>query len=97
MLARPDGRAHPKQYEQLFRAQQGLCAMCREPEHVAPRLAVYVDMPVGAVRGLVCSVCLAMLNLCGGDLYRFACGIAFLVRPGPRCMTMELAPEPEAG
>jgi hypothetical protein len=54
----------PSRYFELFNAQGGVCAICREPP--ATKFALCVDHchATGAVRGLLCKVC----NLAVGNL-----------------------------
>jgi len=44
------------QYDQMFKAQGGVCAICGEPQ-LSRRLAVDHDHEKGHVRGLLCSKC----------------------------------------
>lgn len=51
-----------EQYDQLFEAQDGLCAVCGEPETmtnrgIVRRLSVDHDHQTGRVRGLLCANC----------------------------------------
>jgi hypothetical protein len=46
----------PEQYEQMFRDQNGVCAICSEPP-LKERLCVDHDHKTGAVRELLCKDC----------------------------------------
>ena len=52
-----------EQYEQMFEAQGGVCAICRQPETAKSRtgalrfLAVDHNHETGDVRGLLCNAC----------------------------------------
>lgn len=45
------------EYQTLYAAQGGLCAICRGPQPHGVRLAVDHDHATGAVRGLLCNTC----------------------------------------
>lgn len=47
----------PGDYERLYTAQGGLCALCRRASGASKRLAVDHDHKTGEVFGLLCSVC----------------------------------------
>lgn len=53
----------PEQYDALYAAQSGLCAICHEPESIEVKkrnpwtLAVDHDHETGAIRGLLCNRC----------------------------------------
>jgi hypothetical protein len=56
-----------EEYERIFAAQNGVCAICREPETetlkgVVKRLAIDHDHQNGTVRGLLCAACNQMLG-----------------------------------
>lgn len=46
-----------EQYEMLYKAQGGRCAICRRATGAARRLAVDHDHKTGEVRGLLCKPC----------------------------------------
>lgn len=46
-----------EQYEALYEAQGGTCAICRRARGTSKRLAVDHDHATGFVRGLLCSTC----------------------------------------
>jgi hypothetical protein len=53
-----------QQYDEMWAAQQGLCAICKQPERfihpktgVSARLAVDHDATTGKIRGLLCACC----------------------------------------
>lgn len=52
----------PEQYAELYEAQAGVCAICREPETMTYRgkpktLSIDHDHETGKVRGLLCAAC----------------------------------------
>jgi len=51
-----------EQYEALYRAQEGVCYICRRATGARKRLAVDHDHKTGYVRGLCCSVCNSVLG-----------------------------------
>jgi hypothetical protein len=66
----------PENYDALFVAQNGRCAICRTEERVRQRanspiqhLAVDHDARSGAVRGLLCFPCNRALGVVGDTLY----------------------------
>jgi Autographiviridae endonuclease VII len=57
-----------EQYDEMFKAQKGLCKLCRKPEPGTRNgkrkmLAVDHDHVTGKVRGLLCSKCNTALGL----------------------------------
>lgn len=62
-LCNPDGSVFTQDdYDRLFDAQGGLCALCDNPEKITPRtptgaLAADHDHASGRVRGLLCRRC----------------------------------------
>ena len=55
-----------KQYELMLKAQNGVCAICKQPEIIKQnnriiRLAVDHDHTTGKIRGLLCSTCNILL------------------------------------
>lgn len=49
-------------YERLLNQQEGLCAICRQPELVWGQLAVDHDHTTNEVRGLLCHKCNPLLG-----------------------------------
>ena len=65
----------PEQYNALLTAQDGVCAICKQPEFSIRRgsyksLDVDHNHDTGQVRGLLCSACNASLGLLKEDLKR---------------------------
>lgn len=57
-----------EKYDQMFKAQKGLCKLCRKPEPGTRNgkrkmLAVDHDHETGKIRGLLCSKCNTALGL----------------------------------
>lgn len=64
-----------EQYEEMLSAQNGVCAICKQPESSLRRgtfksLDVDHNHATGAVRGLLCSACNASLGLLREDPIR---------------------------
>ena len=80
-----------EQYEAIFEAQGGLCAICREPEPrrakstATDRMAMPVDHDhaSGEVRGLLCSNCNITLGLMKDDPDRLEAAANYLRNPRP--------------
>lgn len=73
------------EYEAMFAAQGGLCAICQRPETMTQKgklkaLSVDHDHETGAVRGLLCSACNRALGFLGDDLHRVSEAAAYLAR-----------------
>lgn len=51
------------EYDALFEAQGGLCAICGEPDVTGRRVAVDHDHVTGRVRGLLCGRCNMFVGL----------------------------------
>lgn len=49
-------------YNRLFAAQKGLCAICERPPHKGKNLSVDHDHKTGRVRGLLCTGCNVFLG-----------------------------------
>lgn len=47
----------PAEYNRMFLAQDGLCAICSRPEEGSKNLSVDHDHVTGVVRGLLCAKC----------------------------------------
>lgn len=62
-------------YQKLLQAQDGVCAVCKQPERRRSRgrvlpLCVDHDHATGAVRGLLCSRCNTALGMAEDDEFR---------------------------
>ncbi len=73
-----------EQYEAKLRSQQGLCAICGQPETKhhqngnLKRLAVDHDHATGTVRALLCSACNTMIGLANENPTVLKAAIAYL-------------------
>lgn len=69
-----------QQYEELFDAQDGVCAICRKPQSDGRKkmLAVDHDHKTGVVRGLLCSPCNLGLGIVGDDIAGLEAVIVYL-------------------
>lgn len=65
------------EYDALYEAQQGLCAICDRPD---PNRRLCVDHchETGEVRGLLCSSCNTALGLLGDDVDRLIRAMEYL-------------------
>lgn len=52
-----------EQYDIMFKAQDGLCLICKKPEQTKTRLAVDHCHTTGKVRGLLCKKCNSALYI----------------------------------
>lgn len=68
------------QYDAIYEAQNGLCAICKSPPVVGLRLAVDHDHETLRVRGLICKNCNLGLGLLGDTLERLRSAVAYLER-----------------
>ncbi|GAC1471517.1 MAG: hypothetical protein PVSMB7_23360 [Chloroflexota bacterium] len=59
----------PERYEQLFRRQGRVCAVCRQPPTMRRALAVDHEHTTGRVRELLCTKCNVALGLLGDNRY----------------------------
>ena len=73
------------QYESMFDAQKGLCAICKNPEtaknnydKVTRRLAVDHCHTSGKIRALLCSACNTAIGLMNDDTARIQAAIEYL-------------------
>jgi hypothetical protein len=57
----------PEEYNQLFEAQGGVCAICHRPCRSGRALAVDHDHHTGKVRGLLCVCCNQAIGAFGDD------------------------------
>lgn len=55
-------RLNPGDYERLYQAQSGVCAICKRATGKTRRLSVDHDHATGKVRGLLCRPCNDMLG-----------------------------------
>ena len=46
-----------EQYDEMFEAQGGICAICKESDITGKRLSIDHDHETGKVRGLLCGKC----------------------------------------
>jgi hypothetical protein len=74
-----------EQYTEMFKAQNGLCAMCIKPETVNTKskdtpmwLAVDHDHKTGKVRGLLCFRCNTMLDHFDKDIDKIKAVFAYI-------------------
>jgi hypothetical protein len=74
----------PAYYAEMVQLQQGLCAVCRQPEQAKSQrgrtmqLAVDHDHTTGAVRGLLCNSCNRGIGLFGDDKTRILIAADYL-------------------
>jgi hypothetical protein len=69
----------PEQYEQMFEAQEGLCAICRQPEsEYRKHLSIDHNHATGKVRGLLCHDCNLGLGKFKDDTNRLKMAIMYL-------------------
>lgn len=60
----------PEQYNEMVKAQGGVCAVCKRSGHTKRPLHVDHCHDTGKVRALLCSSCNTALGLLGEDLER---------------------------
>lgn len=75
----------PEEYDVMFQAQGGVCAICGRPEphqwRGKPRpLSVDHDHKTGVRRGLLCSDCNLMVGKSGDDAARLLAAAGYLTR-----------------
>jgi hypothetical protein len=70
----------PEEYDEMFEAQGGVCAICGRPP-AKTRLSVDHDHKSGQVRGLVCWICNRALGMVTDDPERLRRMIAYLLEP----------------
>lgn len=66
------------EYQTLYDAQGGVCALCRLPEQIKTMLAVDHDHETGKVRGLLCFRCNTALGAFGDSVDGLKRAIAYL-------------------
>lgn len=74
----------PAEYAAMLKSQNGVCAICAQPERAVQRgkvrrLSVDHDHATGAVRSLLCQTCNAMLGQAGDSIERLVAGAAYLM------------------
>lgn len=52
-----------QQFEEMVMAQDGTCAICKQPCRIRSRLSVDHDHETGKIRGLLCSSCNSAIGL----------------------------------
>lgn len=78
----------PKQYQQMFDEQKGLCAICeRHQKNFKRRLAIDHDHHTGKIRGLLCASCNSGLGKLQDSVDYLESAIIYLQRNGPRFLT----------
>jgi hypothetical protein len=76
----------PDQYDALYAAQGGRCAICRTATGKARRLAVEHNHGTGEVRGLACGPCNILIGKLGDDPVAFELIADYLRRPPARAV-----------
>lgn len=76
------------EYDQMLKDQNGVCAICEQPETVRPRRGKYTDTEIrlavdhdhvtGRVRGLLCKKCNIALGHLGDSVDRLRRAITYL-------------------
>lgn len=72
------------EWESMFAAQAGNCAICRDPLAEGKHTHVDHDHETGAVRGLLCVHCNLMLGHAKKGVHSLRMAIAYLERHEPR-------------
>jgi len=67
----------PEQYDEMFDAQKGVCAICEAPPN-KKRLNIDHDHKTGKVRGLLCAPCNRWIGRMGDDPERILQAVAYL-------------------
>lgn len=74
----------PEQYDEMWAAQDGRCAICRRPPQRGRELLdIDHDHETGDVRGLLCWPCNSGLGSLGDDVERVRAALAYLERALP--------------
>lgn len=73
----------PGQYEEMLAAQNGVCAICGQAKRNGRRLHVDHCHTTGAIRGLLCYSCNALLGLAGDSVEVLRAAITYLERSSP--------------
>lgn len=74
----------PDEYDQIYEAQGGRCAICQRATGARKRLPVDHDHADGEVRGLLCTRCNDMLGHLRDDREAFVRAAEYLERPPAR-------------
>jgi hypothetical protein len=69
-----------EEYDALFKAQKGLCAICGLPSPDETRLGVDHDHLSGKNRGLLCDPCNMAIGLLKDEVSRLQAAIEYLNR-----------------
>lgn len=69
----------PEDYEAMFDAQKGLCAICGNPEQAGKQLSVDHDHTQNKVRGLLCANCNTGIGKFGDDPSMLFKAVTYLV------------------
>jgi len=69
------------EYDEMFRKQNGVCAICKLPE-ITRRLAVDHNHKTGKVRELLCAKCNRLLGFAAEDKQTLQSAINYLERHG---------------
>lgn len=67
-----------QEYQQMYQAQGGLCAICGNPQISGRQLAVDHDHESGLVRGLLCQSCNRGIGYFGDDVSRLESAVGYL-------------------
>lgn len=67
-----------EEYQQAYEYQEGLCAICRQPDSRGYLLAVDHSHGTGALRGLLCGRCNLTLGQVKDDINLLSAMIAYL-------------------
>lgn len=70
----------PAQYDEMLASQDGVCAICRQVDHVSRRLHVDHCHSTGRVRGLLCGPCNSVIGLAREDPAVLRAAIDYLGR-----------------
>lgn len=76
----------PGEYDKMYEAQNGRCAICERATGATRRLSVDHDHQTGEVRGLLCRPCNDMLGHARDDWKMFATATRYLVCPPARAV-----------
>jgi len=73
----------PEEYESRLREQNGVCAICKQPEAVVSysgtiMLSIDHDHQTGRIRGLLCNRCNRMIGLANDSVERLMDAVEYL-------------------